>query len=111
MIDSLFDELPPKTIKQVAALVNSTLPTLSLKFLDIQHQHGTSNCGLYAIANATTICEGKDPCTQLFRQDIMRSHLITCLETGQMTLFPAKERQVLSDRRVKVTQQVELFCI
>ena len=76
MIDSMFDKLPQKVVNQVAALVHSELPALNLKFLNT-HQRGSSDCGLYAIATATAICEGKDPSTQLFRfaRNIrMRSH-------------------------------------
>ena len=94
----------------VATMVHSQLPTLNLKFLDVQHQRGSSDCGLYAIALATALCEGKDPCTQLFYQDCMRSHLIECLEMDKMTLFLAKEKSVSFGKRVMTTQQVKLFC-
>ena len=47
VIDSMFSTLPVKVVKQVGTMVHSQLPTLNLKFLDIQHQRGSSDCGLY----------------------------------------------------------------
>ena len=110
VIDSMFDTLPQKAVNQVAAFVHRELPALNLKFLNTQRQRGYSDCGLYAIATATAICEGKDPCTQLFCQEYMRSHLSQCLKMGKTILFPAKERNVSIGSRVKTTQIVKLFC-
>ena len=58
VIDSLFEKRPQKAVKQVASLVHSTLPALTLKFLNTQNQCGSSDCGLYAIATATAVCKG-----------------------------------------------------
>ena len=110
VIDSMFDTLPQKAVNQVAAFVHSELPALNLKFLNTQRQCGYSDCGLYAIATATAICEGKDPCTQLFCQEYMCSHLSQCLKMEKMILFPAKERDVSIGSRVRTTQIVKLFC-
>ena len=95
----MFYTLPVKAVKQVAALVHSHFATLNLNFLDTQ-QRGPSDCGLYAIATATAICEDEDPCKHLFNQDTMRSHLLRCLDMGKMTLFPSKKRTVPSKKRV-----------
>ena len=100
VIDSMFCTLP------VIAVKHSQYATLNHNFLDTQQQCGSSDCGLYAIAIATAICEGEDPCKQLFNQDAMRSHLLRCLEMGKMTLFPSKKRTVPSEKRVKSTQRV-----
>ena len=95
---------------RMEAFFHSELPALNLKFLNTQRQHGYSDCGFYAIATATAICEGKDSCTQLFCQEYMRSHLSQCLKMGKMILFPAKERNVSIGSRIKTTQIVKLFC-
>ena len=45
-----------------------------------QQQHGSVDCGLFAIANIVALCFGFEPNKILFCQDRMRSHLISCLE-------------------------------
>ena len=53
-----------------------------------QKQKGVTDCGLFAIANATAIAHGKNP-TQ-FKQDFMRAHLLDCFDQKHMSLFPCK---------------------
>ena len=53
-----------------------------------QKQKGTVDCGLFAIANATAISFGKNPSKLQFKQEAMRSYLISCFNQKQMALFP-----------------------
>ena len=49
------------------------------------------DCGLYAITYATYLAYGKDPqclTTHYFKQELMRYHLVKCLEQGHLTEFP-----------------------
>ena len=41
-----------------------------------QKQKGTTDCGLFAIANATPIAHGKNPSKLQFQQESMRLHLV-----------------------------------
>ena len=109
VIDSFITQLPQKAVKQVAALVQTKTKELRLNFLNTSQQRRSSDCGLYAIATATAICAGKDPCTQMFHQDQMRAHLLKCLINERMTLFPAEECDP-TDGRIKNIQNVEIFC-
>ena len=108
VLDSLYTCVPAKVVRQIAALIHSETPELRLLFLDSAQQRGLSECGLYAIANATSLCAGKDPTTAEFVQDEMRSHLCRCLEEGCMIPFPCKKR--VSQSTVKSSQQIELHC-
>ena len=56
----------------------------------VQQQHGSMDCGLFAIANIVALCFGYEPNKILFRQDShrMRNHLISYLEAGQFSMFP-----------------------
>ena len=58
----------------------------------IQKQKGTTDCGLFAIANATAIAHGKNPSKLQFKQKSMRAHLIDCFDLidKHMSLFPCK---------------------
>ena len=51
-----------------------------------QKQQGTQDCGLFAIATATSLLSSK--ANTLFQQSQMRPHLITCYENFLLTPFP-----------------------
>ena len=55
-----------------------------------QQQSNTADCGVFAIAFATAICNGQDPEKLLFKTSDMRKHLNDCLEDKKMWQFPAK---------------------
>lgn len=67
------------------------------------------DCGLFAIAAATDLCNGQDPCHRQYRQDEMRGHLLSCLKNQHLTPFPASERTVW--KKVYETTNVPLYCI
>ena len=55
-------------------------------------QVGSNDCGLYAIAVATSLAHQVDPTTVIFEQNEMRSHLAECFMKQKLTLFPTKKR-------------------
>ena len=56
-------------------------------------QGGATNCGLYAIAIATALAHGINPCQQIFCQEDMRSHLVDCVGNRKLELFPVRKKQ------------------
>ena len=72
-------------------------------------QAGTCDCGLYAIAYATTIANGDDPCHIVYDQSKMRRHLFQCFLEGKLTPFPCRQG-LLSKTRVKTSDDIEVFC-
>ena len=54
----------------------------------IQKQPNYSDCGVFAIAVATTLLIGKDPSKMMYRTKAMRAHLKDCFDRRQMTHFP-----------------------
>ena len=50
-------------------------PVITLKFVDVQMQSGTYDCGLFAIAHATALALGEQPGNYLYDQPKMRKHL------------------------------------
>ena len=88
--DSLFT-YPDKEMERVIVNLfqwNST--EVVVKFARCQKQKGGADCGLFAIAFATAIAFGKQPGKIKFVQEELRSHLVTCLNKGEMSLFPCK---------------------
>ena len=44
----------------------------------VKRQRGSSDCGLFAIAFAYSICEGRDPHSICYDQSVMRNTLQEC---------------------------------
>ena len=81
--DSVFDSADDHTTIVITNLFGSLAKTKTVKILK---QSGASDCGLYAVANATALCFGKDPVILHFNQALMRLHLVQCME--QKTITP-----------------------
>ena len=104
----VFDSLKP------AKLTASTLQSIKkfhgqtclVKLMNNQKQEGFKDCGLFAIANATSLCFGDDPTFLLFEQQQMREHLLVCIEKGEMTPFPHDVSEVKRKKRVRTTQSL-----
>ena len=68
----------------------------------MQEQSGISDCGLFAIATATAICNGQDLCILEFDQFLMRKHLLQCFQNGAVLPFPS---QSIAARKLKVLKE------
>ena len=64
--DSLNKCLTTSTELQIASIVNTSQPKISIQFVDVQKQCGSSDCGVYAIAYATALSLGQDLGTLVF---------------------------------------------
>ena len=76
---------------QLVALcsVDEAIPTTYLVKIP-SLQHGSTNCGIFAIAYATELTYGTNPATVIFDQAQMRPHLINCLQNRNLIPFPKK---------------------
>ena len=85
--DSLYQSLSQCTIDQIFAVMFSTNDGVHVRFIDVEQQSNNSDCGVYAIAYATSLCFSENiSCIQCCVSK-MRSHLVSCLEDGQMSPF------------------------
>ena len=77
------------------------LSILKVKFADIQLQINSYDCGLYAIANATALANGRYPAQESYnaQSTTMRRHLIGCLENKFLLPFPTHNTGYKSKRR------------
>ena len=107
ILDSLYTALPSKATEQVAALLHSKVPSLEVLYLDVAEQSGGNDCGCFAIAFAEALCRGEDPSVLNFDQAKMRPHLLSCLEEGTLTPFPAGQR---ATQGVKKTARIPIYC-
>ena len=61
---------------------------ITLKYINVQRQSATSDCGLFALAFATSLLDKVDPEMELYNQKLMRQHLLNALEKTTSLLFP-----------------------
>ena len=106
--DSLYNDIGMHLKMQIASLVHSGQPSLAYTVDCSQRQAGTVDCGVFAIACATSVCHGLLPQQAPYRQDIMRRHLQHCLRAGRMTPFPVAAAK--APRAVNREVTVPLYC-
>ena len=96
----VYDSLQPKqatqqitkTTKEVFKMIFSH----DIKYYirtDSSQQCGSHDCGVFAIANVTAICQGESPVKIRYRQGQMRQHLIRCFENGLLVPFPSTQKR------------------
>ena len=106
--DSLYSELPTQTKEQICALQASQEPVIELIYVTVQSQRNGCDCGLFALAYATALCSGQNPECLLFKQSVMRVHLLQCLEEEDMKPFPCKT--VNRAQQSNEMGKIEIFC-
>ena len=65
--------------KQGAAVIQTSAELITLEHIQVQRQIERSDCSLFAVAFATTLCYGNNPHDINYEQSKMRQHLITLL--------------------------------
>ena len=102
--DSLCGKVSPHIIKQIAALLHCSAPHFTIRITSSQLQEGGSDCGLFAIAAATSLCNGESPNSIRWDQKLMRAHLLKSFEQGKIKPFPGWE---LHERRIEEEEVVK----
>ncbi len=91
----VYDSMPTLTMNshclqlQLAAILKCSKNLFIVRHVNVQRQIGGSECGLFAISFATSLCMGFDPHTQTCHQDDMQSHFLQCIENLKLTVFPS----------------------
>ena len=83
--DSLYQTLDEKTKTLICQQTGSDHEAV---VISTQRQKGAQDCGLFAIAFATSIACGEDPSKRMYNQDLMREHLVKCFSNKVVQLFP-----------------------
>lgn len=111
----VYDSMPashsPSLIRQIAAMMKCSEPSFRMRYINVQMQAGSSDCGLFAIAFAVALCAGRDPHKCSFDQGQMRMHLKQCLEKGELSEFPASKKPRRCTSSIKSIKTVKVYCI
>ena len=109
--DSLRSGDLPLSVKEViAALVKCDKKKIFLLFPDVQQQPNSSSCGLFALAYASTLCEGKDPTKLKFDFPLMRIHFLSCLQNKKFTVFPSTSSMYLPAKPLSTSFKIYCVC-
>ena len=99
--DSLHMTLSSDVKELIADLLQWKGNYITIHYCDVQWQVDGNDCGIFAIAFATAICNGDEPASIVFDQNNMRKHLKTCFDNGKLTPFPERSRK----RRIKAAKE------
>ena len=112
MFDSMNQGYVAKfTKQQLASFLCIQNAEMKLIMKSVQQQANTVDCGVFAIAFATSIAFGQDPSKQRFDVTKLRNHLFECLRSLKMSPFPEAKPcagDIALSKRKFYT--VELFC-
>ena len=82
--DSLYNGITQTTKELIAKYVHKE--KVKINVINVQQQENNSDCGVFAIAFAKCLLEGKDP--SLYHFVNSRNHLAHCLPQGIIPEFP-----------------------
>jgi len=89
-------------VEQACAILKAPVKSIKVNVVSVQQQSGQSECGLYAMAFAADLCVNIDPCSQVYYESKLRSHLLKCFVSQKITPFPSRRRRMLEERITKV---------
>jgi len=98
-------ELSHDTKKQIANIMMNN-EFIIVEFIKCQIQLGPSDCGLFALAFASSLCEGVDPGTLKYPQHELRRHIFQCLQNRRILPFPARRRK--KKARIRTSTIIEV---
>ena len=108
--DSRFHSLSLKAKLQICSLVKSfKLKHIVFKIAKIQQQPNSCSCGLYALAVATELANGFDPCDCQWHSSAMRLHLYQCFEQQCLSPFPKEDRKIRGSKIIRCIKE-QIFC-
>ena len=107
--DSLYSSYSLNVQQQIACLLNTDMPNITLEFVTVHKQHGSDDCGLFSLAYATALCYNEQPGNYVFDQAKLRCHLISCLENKMFSMFPFKSYR-LQAKKIHFKQTIRVFC-
>ena len=94
--------------KQVASMLFHRGPVIKLNVQQVQQQDNSVDCGVFAVAYATSILHGQNPEDLNYDTCSLRQHLLTCISSGIFTPFPLSNQP--HSKSKKKTLKLKLFC-
>lgn len=102
--DTLYQNMPKTDTIKLAALLNSSLLNMVIEWPALRIQEGDSDCSLFAIAIAISLCRGVDPSKQAYDQSVMTAHLVICFQCEEFASFPTSSVNCKESKRAEVKE-------
>jgi hypothetical protein len=83
-------------------------PIVKLNIQQVQQQDNSVDCGVFAIAYATSILHGQNPKDLNYDTQKLRQHLLSCISSGMVKAFPLANQP--HSKSKKKTLRMKLFC-
>ena len=74
------------------------------------YQISGNDCRLFAVASACSICNGQDPSTLKYDQNMMRLHLVNAFFKKKLQPFPAKLVRT-GQTTVQCSEEDSVYCV
>ena len=100
--------LTAHSTKCIAEMMYSKEKILHLIKISVQQQQNSVDCGVFAVAFATSLSLDIDPSCSSFDVSQMRIHLLRCFEKGEMTMFPLSSKR--SKKCRQIMNNVDIYC-
>jgi len=109
---SVFDsmrtgDIPLSTKEAVASLLCTTKRFISLVFPDVQQQPNHYDCGLFALAYASSVCNNLNPATKTITNIVYDSIFWSVWRMGNSKLFPVNPNHEI----LKLLSEIHFVCI
>lgn len=88
LYNSLGGQLASKLAKQLCNIMRLSSGTLKIQVKAVQHQENTYDCGVYAIANASSLASGNDPCSLGLINLCLVVICLNVFSLGELLQFP-----------------------
>ncbi|KZS19231.1 Uncharacterized protein APZ42_014397 [Daphnia magna] len=98
----------PHTISCTSTLLQTKEKEMTCVVKNVQRQGTGYDCGVFAIAFATSLLHGQDPTTVTYDVRQLRPHLRACMAAGNLTPFPSTPSR--SSRHVDIIQRSPVMC-
>ncbi len=97
--------------KMICSFYKSDAKYINFDVVNVEGQNNSHDCGVYALANAVELAIGGDPATCRWNSHggAMRSHLISCFESGKLTRFPQLGKRRIPLGRCVLTSLIKLL--
>ena len=84
--DYLLIKIDIKSMHVIAKMLKDEV--FLTKTVPVQKQSNSSDCGLFALAFAFDLANNLDPSIITYNEEILRKHLLACIENEEITEFP-----------------------
>jgi hypothetical protein len=104
--------MPSVSVKKlIAAIYQVKKSSLVIQLMNVDRQKIQEDCGLLAMAYATSLCVGQAPVNVVYDQEKLRQHFMDSLMSGKVKPFPvASNRIILKSVSVLVREKVDCIC-